>query len=73
MKNMNFIYAATNSAQNFANASAAISLVLTKYMDEGNKKVTEEEAIERIRNIISETIIWVPEIFNGFLTDGINP
>ena len=73
MKNMNLIYAATDSAQNFAKASAAISLILTKYMDEGSKKMTEEEAIERIRDIISETIIWAPEIFNGILKDGVNP
>ena len=73
MKNMNLIYAATDAAQNFAKASAAISLILTKYMDEGNKKMTEEETVERIRNIISETIILAPEIFNGILTDGINP
>ena len=73
MKNINLIYAATDAAQNFAKASAAISLTLTKYMDEGNKKFTEEETIERIRNIITETIILAPEIFNGILTDGINP
>jgi hypothetical protein len=42
-------------------------------MDEGNKKYSEEETIERIKDIITETIIWAPEIFNGILTDGINP
>jgi hypothetical protein len=73
MKNMNLIYAATDAAANFAKAANQISMILTIYMDEGSKKYSEEETIERIKDVIAETIIWAPEIFNGILTDGINP
>lgn len=73
MENMNLIYAATDAAANFSKAANQISMVLTRYMDEGNEKYSEEEAIERIKDIITEAIIWAPEIFNGILTDGINP
>lgn len=73
MKNMNLIYAATDAAANFSKAANHISIILTRYMDEGSGKYTEEETIEKIRDIITETIIWAPEIFNGILTDGINP
>lgn len=73
MKNINLIYAATDAAANFSKAANQISMTLTRYMDEGSKKYSEEETIERIRDIITETIIWAPEIFNGILKDGINP
>ena len=49
MKNMNLIYAATDAASNFARASNQISLILSKYLDKGEGRYTEEKAIEEIK------------------------
>lgn len=73
MKNINLIYAATDAAQNFAKASASISLILSRYLDEGDKSLSEEEAVEQIRDAITSAIIWAPDTFNGILTEGVNP
>ena len=73
MKNMNLIYAATDAAANFARASNQISLILSKYLDKGEGRYTEEKAIEEIKKEIRFCAEWVEETFDAILTDGINP
>lgn len=71
-KNINLIYAATDAASYFAKASSEISFALSRYMDI-EEPVPEEETIKKIRNLISDCNDWMEEVFNGILTDGINP
>lgn len=73
MKNVNLIYAATDAAANFSKAANHISCILTRYLDEGNGKYSEEEAINKIKNEIKDCITWAEEIFDGILSDGVNP
>ena len=72
MKNMNLIYAATDAASFYAKASSEISLALARYMD-AKKPISEEETIEKIKTLISYCNEWMEDVFNGILTDGINP
>ena len=72
MKNMNLIYAATDAASFYAKTSSEISLALTRYMD-AEKPVSEEETIKKIKMMISYCNDWMEDVFNGILTDGINP
>lgn len=72
MKNMNLIYAATDAASFYAKTSSEISLTLARYMDAG-EHISEEETIEKIKTLISYCNAWMEDIFNGILTDGINP
>ena len=72
MKNMNLIYAATDAASFYAKASSEISLALARYMD-AEKPISEEETIEKIKTLISYCNEWMEDVFNGILTDGINP
>lgn len=72
MKNMNLIYAATDAASFYAKTSSEISLALARYMDAG-EHISEEETIEKIKDLISYCNVWMEDVFNGILTDGINP
>ena len=72
MKNMNLIYAATDAASFYAKTSSEISLALTRYMD-AEKPISEEETIKKIKMMISYCNEWMEDVFNGILTDGINP
>ena len=72
MKNMNLIYAATDAASFYAKASSEISLALASYMD-AKKPISEEETIEKIKTLISYCNEWMEDVFNGILTDGVNP
>lgn len=72
MKNMNLIYAATDAASFYAKTSSEISLALAHYMD-AEEPVSEEETIEKIKMMISYCSAWMEEVFDGILTDGINP
>ena len=72
MKNMNLIYAATDAASFYAKASSEISLALARYMD-AEKPISEEETIKKIRTLISYCNEWMEDVFNGILTDGVNP
>lgn len=72
MKNMNLIYAATDAASFYAKASSEISLALARYMDT-EKPVSEEETIEKIKMMISYCNAWMEDVFDGILTNGINP
>ena len=72
MKNMNLIYAATDAASFYAKASSEISLALARYMD-AEKPISEEETIEKIKTLISYCNEWMEDVFNGILTDGVNP
>lgn len=72
MKNMNLIYAATDAASFYAKTSSEISLALARYMDAG-EYISEEETIEKIKDLISYCNVWMEDVFNGILTDGINP
>lgn len=72
MKNMNLIYAATDAASFYAKTSSDISLSLSRYLDD-DEPISEEELIEKIREKISYCNDWMLEIFNGILTNGINP
>ena len=72
MKNMNLIYAATDAASFYAKTSSEISLALTRYMD-AEKPISEEETIKKIKMMISYCNEWMEDVFNGILTDGVNP
>ena len=72
MKNMSLIYAATDAASFYAKTSSEISLALARYMDAG-KPISEEETIEKIKTLISYCNEWMEDVFNGILTDGVNP
>ena len=72
MKNMNLIYAATDAASFCAKTSSEISLALARYMDAG-KPISEEKTIEKIKTLISYCNEWMEDVFNGILTDGVNP
>ena len=72
MKNMNLIYAATDAASFYAKTSSEISLVLARYMD-AEKPVSEEETIKKIKMMISYCNDWMEDVFDGILTDGVNP
>lgn len=72
MKNMNLIYAATDAASFYAKTSSEISLALARYMD-AEKPISEEETIKKIKTMISYCNEWMEDVFNGILTDGINP
>ena len=72
MKNMNLIYAATDAASFYAKTSSEISLALARYMDAG-KPISEEKTIEKIKTLISYCNEWMEDVFNGILTDGVNP
>ena len=72
MKNMNLIYAATDAASFYAKTSSEISLTLARYMDAG-EPISEEETIEKIKTLISYCNEWMEDVFNGILTDGVNP
>ena len=72
MKNMNLIYAATDAASFYAKTSSEISLALARYMDAG-EHISEEKTIEKIKTLISYCNDWMEDVFNGILTDGINP
>ena len=72
MKNMNLIYAATDAASFYAKTSSEISLALARYMD-AEKPISEEKTIEKIKTLISYCNEWMEDVFNGILTDGINP
>ena len=72
MKNMNLIYAATDAASFYAKTSSEISLALARYMD-AEKPISEEKAIEKIKTLISYCNEWMEDVFNGILTDGVNP
>ena len=72
MKNMNLIYAATDAASFYAKTSSEISLALARYMDAG-EPISEEETIEKIKTLISYCNDWMEDVFNGILTDGVNP
>ena len=72
MKNINLIYAATDAASFYAKTSSEISLALTRYMDAG-KPISEEETIEKIKTLISYCNEWMEDVFDGILTDGVNP
>ena len=72
MKNMNLIYAATDAASFYAKASSEISLALARYMD-AEKPISEEKTIEKIKTLISYCNEWMEDVFNGILTDGVNP
>lgn len=69
MKNMNLVYAATDAAQFFAKTSADISMALAWYLDV-EEPATEEETIEKIRELIDYCASWQMEVFNGILEDG---
>jgi hypothetical protein len=73
MKNINLIYAATDAASNFARASNQISLILSKYLDKGEGRYTEEKAIEEIKKEIRFCAEWAEETFDAILINGINP
>lgn len=64
------VYAIADSASNFANLAMKLNLALTKVYD-GN--ITEEELIEYCRKEIQSHVADAMFIFNGILTDGINP
>ena len=72
MKNMNLIYAATDAASFYAKTSSEISLVLARYMD-AEKPISEEETIKKIKMMISYCNEWMEDVFDGILTDGVNP
>ena len=72
MKNMNLIYAATDAASFYAKASSEISLALARYMD-AEKPISEEKTIEKIKTLISYCNEWMEDVFDGILTDGVNP
>lgn len=72
MKNMNLIYAATDAASFYAKTSSEISLALTRYMD-AEKPISEEETIKKIKMMISYCNEWMEDVFDGILTDGVNP
>ena len=72
MKNMNLIYAATDAASFYAKTSSEISLALARYMDV-EKPISEEETIKKIKMMISYCNEWMEDVFDGILTDGINP
>ena len=72
MKNMNLIYAATDAASFYAKTSSEISLALARYMD-AEKPISEEETIKKIKMMISYCNDWMEDVFNGILTDGVNP
>lgn len=72
MKNMNLIYAATDAASFYAKTSSEISLALARYMD-AEKPISEEKTIEKIKTLISYCNEWMEDVFNGILTDGVNP
>lgn len=72
MKNMNLIYAATDAASFYAKTSSEISLTLARYMD-AEKPISEEETIKKIKTMISYCNEWMEDVFNGILTDGVNP
>lgn len=72
MKNINLIYAATDAASFYAKTSSEISLTLARYMD-AEEPISEEETIEKIKTLISYCNDWMEDVFNGILTDGINP
>ena len=72
MKNMNLIYAATDAASFYAKTSSEISLALARYMDAENP-ISEEKTIEKIKTLISYCNEWTEDVFNGILTDGVNP
>ena len=68
MKNTRLIYAATDAASFYAKISSDISLALSRYLDaEGS--VSEEETIEKIREMIRHCSDWMENIFDGILTD----
>ena len=69
---MNLIYAATDAASFYAKTSSEISLALARYMDAG-EPISEEETIEKIKTLISYCNDWMEDVFNGILTDGVNP
>lgn len=72
MKNINLIYAATDAASFYAKTSSEISLALARYMD-AEKPISEEKTIEKIKTLISYCNEWMEDVFNGILTDGVNP
>ena len=72
MKNMDLIYAATDAASFYAKTSSEISLALARYMD-AEKPISEEKTIEKIKTLISYCNEWMEDVFNGILTDGVNP
>ena len=72
MKNINLIYAATDAASFYAKTSSEISLALTRYMD-AEKPISEEETIKKIKMMISYCNEWMEDVFDGILTDGVNP
>ena len=72
MKNMSLIYAATDAASFYAKTSSEISLALARYMD-AEKPISEEKTIEKIKTLISYCNEWMEDVFNGILTDGVNP
>ena len=72
MKNMNLIYAATDAASFYAKTSSEISLALARYMD-AEKPISEEKTIEKIKTLISYCNEWMEDVFDGILTEGVNP
>ena len=72
MKNINLIYAATDAASFYAKTSSEISLALARYMD-AEKPISEEKTIEKIKTLNSYCNEWMEDVFNGILTDGVNP
>ncbi len=64
------VYAIADSASNFASLVMKLNLALTKVYD-GN--ITEEELIEYCREEIQNHVADAMFVFNGILTDGINP
>ena len=64
------VYAIADSASNFASLAMKLNLALTKVYD-GN--ITEEELVEYCRKEIQNHVADAMFVFNGILTDGINP
>ena len=40
---------------------------------DAEEPISEEETIEKIKTLISYCNDWMEDVFNGILTDGINP
>lgn len=64
------IYAIADAASNFSSLAMKLNINLTKVYD---GTMTEKELIELCQKDIFSHVSDALEIFNGILTDGINP
>ena len=64
------IYAILDAASEFSSLSMRLNLALTKVYD---SNMTEQECIDYCRKMIQSSASDALDIFNGILTDVINP